>query len=427
MNTKSKKSNNKATSNPQKNLFEKIYVSALEGILIANADGTIFVVNPALEKMFGYAKGELPGKKVETLIPSRLGKQHTQHRQAYQKKPVKRSMGKGLNLVGKRANGSEFPVEISLNYIKGPEGITVFAHIMDISMRKRIEEELQDLNKELESKVEERTKDLENAILEMQKSNKDLESEVSKRMKAEAKTNEALQKERELGELKSRFVTMASHEFRTPLSTILSSNSLLAKYIGSAQLDKQEKHIDRIKGAVKNMIEILNDFLSLDKLEEGWVEARPERLDLEELLTELIEETRLNLEPDQVIERKKQGKDSTLVSDRSMLRHIIENLLSNAIKYSPQTKGIYLNVAYKASKVIISITDEGMGIPEADQKHLFERFFRAKNAVNIKGTGLGLNIVKKYVELLGGKISFHSELGSGTTFEVEIPRKYKQQ
>lgn len=407
----------------QRTIFERIFNSTLEGILVADERGKIILVNPALEKMFGYKRGELLGKTVEKLIPAKHTKAHKEHRSEYQKKPSKRRMGQGMNLAAKHQDGSQFPVEISLNHIKEPEGVLVLAHVMNISKRKEMEIALQELNVKLEKKVEDRTMDLENAILELQKINQDLASEVEARLRAESQTREALENERELGELKSRFVTMASHEFRTPLSTILSSNSLVAKYTETGDIEKQEKHIDRINGAVKNMIEILNDFLSLDKLEEGRMEARPERIKLEETLEEILSEMEPNLKTGQSTELSRSGKRSAIMVDRSMLKHIIVNLVSNAIKYSPDGATIHLTCKYEPKTVLISVCDEGMGIPEADQKHLFERFFRAKNAINIQGTGLGLNIVKKYVDLLGGKITYKSVLETGSTFTVKIPLK----
>lgn len=234
----------------------------------------------------------------------------------------------------------------------------------------------------------------------------------------------ALEKEKQLGDLKSRFVTMASHEFRTPLSTILSSVSLIDKYTSVEDLEKREKHVKRIKSAVGNMKDILEDFLSLGKMEEGKIQLNPERLTPAELRDELeavIQEMQRLTKPSQQITHTFTVTEDCNV-DRKMLRHIMTNLISNAIKFSPEGSSVDVSCENRKNELIFTIQDTGIGISEADQKHLFERFFRAENASNIQGTGLGLHIISRYLDLVDGHIELASKLNKGSTFIVHIPQ-----
>jgi signal transduction histidine kinase len=264
----------------------------------------------------------------------------------------------------------------------------------DITQRKLAEEEILQINADLENKVTERTLEL----------------------------TEALKREQELSEMKSRFVSLASHEFRTPLSAILSSISLVDHYKTTEQEEKRKKHIDRIKASVRNLTDILDDFLSLDKLEQGKTEVICQEISLPEFIKDIVEEM------EGMVRKKNQNihvnfnGPGEVYQDKKILRNILLNLLSNAVKYSPEGKDIYVEVSEKGDQAIFSVRDEGIGIPEEAQKELFGKFFRASNAYAIQGTGLGLNIVKKYVELLGGDISFVSKENEGSTFTVEIPK-----
>jgi signal transduction histidine kinase len=263
-------------------------------------------------------------------------------------------------------------------------------------------EAFRQLNDELEAKVEERTRQLEGTLNELKASRDEI--------------SQSLEKEKEVNDMKSRFVAMASHEFRTPLSTILSSASLLSKYTSGEDQPKRDKHVQRIKSAVNNLTGILNEFLSVGRMEDGGLAAHPRAFDVEELLVGVCAEMRDIAKPGQQITCTHQGA-STAWLDSELLRNVLINLLSNAIKFSPGERPIRVaSRMEETGKLEISVTDEGMGIPAGDQQHLFERFFRADNAMNIQGTGLGLHIVAKYMELMGGELRFASELGKGTRF-----------
>ena len=265
--------------------------------------------------------------------------------------------------------------------------------------KERIAEELKLLNEQLEQKVEDRTTMLRETLHQLEKSRDEL--------------TEALEKEKDLNDLKSRFVSMASHEFRTPLSTILSSVSLIDKYTSEEDQDKRQKHINRIKAQVKNLTSVLEEFLSLGKLEEGGVVEKKQEFNINEMLTELISEMSAMAKDGQTIELKCEGNELVYL-DKGLLRNILINLLSNAIKYSAENSQIEVYVEHTPDMVQIIIKDSGIGISEEDLKHMTDRFFRGTNAINIQGTGLGLHIVKKYLEVMNGNINFASKLKKGT-------------
>ena len=244
---------------------------------------------------------------------------------------------------------------------------------------------------------------------------------VTHEKKAANKVKEALEQERQLNNLKSRFVSMASHEFRTPLSTILSSVSLIDRYKDPKFEEKRDKHIKRVKESVKNLNNILNDFLSLSKLEEGKILVHPETFNLFTFTQELVEEHQSMAKEGQELQFSCDCEKQEVMLDKHLLKNIFHNLISNAIKYAPENSPIWLRMKVKGGEVYIEVEDQGMGIPAEEQEHLFERFFRAHNVTNIQGTGLGLNIVKEYITLMGGEISFESEVEKGTTFRIKLP------
>lgn len=304
-----------------------------------------------------------------------------------------------LDFEAMEAGAADFIVKTDLNPDLLDRSIRyAIQQFSTIGKLRRKEDELQQLNMHLEQKVKERTSELATAHEELKS---------------------ILAKERELSELKSRFVSMASHEFKTPLTSILSSASLIERYTESDQQPKRKKHIVRIKSAVENLTNILNDFLSLEKIESGSIKSCNEAIDLKLTIREIIDEMTPILQANQVINFNFKGMSKVFI-DKHLLKNILINLLSNAIKYSPTKADIELRIKV-SDKIEIEVEDHGIGIPEEDKIHMFQRFFRAGNATNIQGTGLGLTIVKRYLDLMGGSIGFRSELDKGTTFEVVIP------
>ncbi|MEO6670329.1 MAG: PAS domain-containing sensor histidine kinase [Ferruginibacter sp.] len=400
--------------------FAALFQHASLGILVANQKGLIEMANDFMLSQFGYQnQAELVGHEVEVLIPSRYAKTHHHHRDHYATNPTPRSMGVGRDLYGIKKDGSEFPVEVSLSNYTIDGNMYIIAFVIDITKRKEIENsiilqkeqlaennlKIEELNQDLEQKVELRTHQLQETMHQLEASRDNL--------------SKALSKEKELGDLKSRFVSMASHEFRTPLSTILSSASLLAKYSQTAEQEKRDKHIDRIKSSVYNLTDILDEFLSIGKIEDGRIVARYTRFNVKEFIEKIFAEIKGIAKKHQQIKYAHSGEE-IFELDESLLRNIIFNLASNAIKFSGDDGLIEIASNVTGKTFTISVKDNGIGISEADQQHLFERFFRASNATNIQGTGLGLHIVEKYSELMDGKISFDSSLENGTRFTISF-------
>ena len=232
---------------------------------------------------------------------------------------------------------------------------------------------------------------------------------------------QSLIKAQELNLMKSRFITTASHEFRTPLTSVLSSISLMEQYIRMGEVEKVKRHIARVKLSVKDLTNILDDFLSLEKFESGKVEIKRKAFNLPEFCQDVMEDVSGLLKKEQHITYKNTG-DPEITEDRKILHHVLMNLLSNASKYSEEGSEIQLYTDADMNKVSIRVTDTGIGIPEEEQKDIFRRFFRAQNAETIQGAGLGLNIVKRYLELLNGTISFSSRENEGASFVVELPK-----
>lgn len=408
--------------------FREIFQSSVEGIIIVNEEGVIQLANPISEKIFGYEEGELVGAPIEILISMPIRSRHMDFRKSFNNNPSPRRMGAGRDLTGLRKNGTLLPIEISLSYMTVNGQFLVTAFIIDITERKKVEEKLKRSEEqliqyaaELEKKVMARTEDLNGLVIKLERANNDLEKQIIERKKAEEDAKIALERERELNELKSKFVSVASHEFRTPLSTILSSTSLIDQYKERGDLDKINKHILRIKSSVNHLTSILNDFLSLGKLEEGKLETNPERINLEQFMAEVTEEVSGALKDHQQIKLTFEGTKKDLESDPRILRNILFNLISNASKYSKEGDELILRVVYNPKEVAISVKDKGIGIPKAEHKFLFDRFFRASNSSNTEGTGLGLHIVRRYVELLNGTITFVSEENEGSIFTINLP------
>ena len=519
-----------------------LFYCASEGIIVTDDIGKIKHINPIAEKMFGYKKGELKSRNIEELVLDRFSTKHKQF-DKYNNHSAFLANGIGKDVYGMKKNGTKFPIEISLSSFSNGVGNFVIAFIIDITDRKKAEEELKQskqilqnildntseqifsidknfkilsfnktffefvksqfnrepvlgesvkdfipephisveanfnkalkgetfhvegkyffnknenwfystynpiyengeitgiaifsknitirknaeesakrqkeelekLNKELDSKVEQRTQVLEEAIVKLNHT--------------EEKLNTALKKEKELNDLKSRFISTASHEFRTPLTTILSSLSLAKTYGKRGEKEKQEMHLDRILTTVKNLSEIVNDLLSVSKLEEGKIIICTEKFNGIDFVNTIIKELRLVAKLGQVINYSYSG-ETEIYFDKKILRHLLYNLISNAIKFSAQEKCIEVDLKVDDLLLTLSVKDNGIGISKEDQEHLFERFFRAHNAENIQGTGLGLNIVGKYVELLNGNIECKSVLGNGTMFTIKLPKNHNNE
>lgn len=400
------------------NIFRILSAAISEGVVIVNQSQEIVSSNDAADRMFGYGPGELLGLDLNVLIPKDYHKSHSQYASEYLKKSDPRQMGHGRDLFALRKDGSTFPVEAALNPFIINKSRYVIALVTDISVRKKQEMEIVELNSQLEQRIEKRTEAL-------QKSVSKLKAEVARRERAEHKISESLRKERELGELKTKFLSLVSHEFKTPLSGILTSATLLAKYTESDQQDKREKHIKTIKSKVKYLNNILSDFLSIERLESGKATYKFETFPLSKVVNEVIYSANMLLKDGQRIIYPENIDDIMVTFDEKILELSLNNLINNAIKYSSEFSNVHVIVSETEAYLIIAIKDEGIGIPERDQKFIFNRYFRAENALLDQGTGIGLNIVKSHLESLGGKITFESVENQGSIFTIFIPKESK--
>lgn len=658
----------------QKEQLAAIFMYASEGMLIVDSSGSIIMVNPCAERMFGYATGQLLGEKIEKLIPQHLHAQHIHHRNQFLAAPHRRPMSINNELTARHNDGHEFPVGISLSHYRTQEGIFVIAFLLDLSEQKKQNEKLtmeqhlrrtyfelapvifvaldkvgrvtmindygsqllgypkeeiigknwfenfipyevknevtscfndllagdsnstnentilnsqgeerhihwrntllnttqqpmilcaglditdrkrqekiieedhnhiRRINEKLEAKVKLRTAELESLLLNLRQTNNQLQKEIEERKAAEQelvksqrlhaaiahhfpqgiigvlskemkyifadgqeldilgysvnghderqatkvvhpalspeiteslkkvfegetisynvelghgtynvsstpladlknKISEALvvikniteqkelersliktiEREQELNTMKSQLITMASHEFRTPLTTILSSVFLLERYSGIDLEREKRAHLNKIKRAIGTLNDLLSEFISLGKLDEGKVNVVYNEVDVKTFLAELVNDMEPLRKSNQPITYHYIGEEKEVVLDKKLLQGIAINLIGNAIKYSSDNSPITVTASVLEKSIILQVIDHGIGIPKEEQHHIFERFYRANNATNIEGSGLGLNIVKKYVHLLNGTIEFESEVNKGTTFTVTLP------
>ncbi|MCU0347752.1 MAG: PAS domain-containing sensor histidine kinase [Saprospiraceae bacterium] len=416
--------------------LEAILSTAIDAIFTINERGIVESMNPAAEKLFGYTADEVLGKNISMLMPMPHRHDHDRYIGRYIETNQPRIIGIGREVPGLRKDGTEIPLRLAVSETQ-VGGRRIFTGIIhDLTAMKqaqaeisKLNEDLEQQNERLEMKVAMRTEELSEAVNRLLSVNQQLIQEAEERRaaeealrKSEEELIKALVKEKQLNELKSRFVSMASHEFRTPLSTVLSSADLAEAYTGGAEhQEKRSKHLQRIKNAVGTLTGILNDFLSLSKLEEEKVHAQAVAFKLSDFCEEVADEIHGLLKPGQTLIQVHEHCDEEVFLDKKILKNIIYNLVSNASKYSDAGKPIHCRIKVLDGSLYLDVEDQGIGIPEEDQPHLFERFFRAHNVENIQGTGLGLNIVRRYLSLMGGHISFKSTPGKGTVFSINIP------
>lgn len=385
-------------------LLNAIIENAIDGIITIDDKGIIEHINPAAMELFGYSQEELVGKNVSTLMPQPDKARHDSYISNYNHTGKKHIIGVGREVYGQRKDGSVFPFRLGVSEVKFSDRKIFTGFIHDLSRQKDDEKKIKSYTEELEIKIKERTNELIRSINELET--------------AKEHVSALFEKEKQLNQLKTRFVSMASHEFRTPLSAIQLSASLIDKYTSKHDTANVEKHTGKIKNAINNLTTILNDFLSLEKLEAGKVEASTNWFDIISFAEEIAEEMQLISKQNQLIVYEHKGITAQVFLDHNLLKNCIINLISNAIKYSGENTMIQFNTAIQNNELTIDIKDNGIGIPEADLSNLFEPFFRAHNTGDIPGTGLGLNIVQRYVELMNGTVSCTSSQHVGTTFSL---------
>jgi PAS domain S-box-containing protein len=387
-------------------LLNAIIENAIDGIITIDEFGIIEHINPSALALFGYDREEITGKNVSMLMPQPDKAKHDQYIANYRSSGHAHIIGIGREVQGQRKDGSVFPFRLGVSEVKFSDRRIFTGFIHDLSRQKEDELKIKSYTEELESKIKERTQDLIKSINELET--------------AKEHVSALFEKEKELNQLKTRFVSMASHEFRTPLSSIQLSASLIDKYTSKNDAANVEKHTMKIKNAINNLTTILNDFLSLEKLEAGKVEPTANWFNVIAFAEEIVEEMQLISKQNQLIVYEHTGTSAQVFLDHNLLKNCIINLISNAIKYSGEDTMIQFNTILKQNELIVEVKDNGIGIPEADKVNLFEPFFRAHNTGDIPGTGLGLNIVKRYVGLMNGTVSCQTEQNKGTTFTLHF-------
>jgi len=388
-------------------LLHALVQNAIDGIITIDGVGTIESINPAACKLFMYTQEEVVGKNISMLMPSPDREQHDGYLNNYKVTHKPKIIGIGRELLGLRKDGRQFPMQLGVSEVAYSGRVIYAGFIHDLSQQKESNSKLKQYASHLEELVEERTLSLNNTIKALQL--------------AKEKVSSSLEKERELSKLKNRFLSMASHEFRTPLSTVQLSASLIDKYAEDCSNQNITRHISKIKSAVTNLTSILNDFLYVEQLEGGNIVTKPSSFDIVKLGEEIAEEMQLLAKPNQNIAYRHFGHQKMVYLDNHLLKNCIINLMTNAVKYSGENTVIEFHTEVNDDHYMVCVRDNGIGIPADEQKHLFEAFFRAHNTGSIPGTGLGLNIVARYVALMDGAIEFKSAVERGTIFTLTFP------
>jgi len=491
-------------------IFNILLDSVSEGVVVVDEYQNIVEVNKSAEKMFGYEENELSDQPLNVLIPQNYHAKHGEHFKGFVKKHEQRRMGHGRDIFGAKKDGSIFPIEASLNPFKIYGKNYIMALVIDITERKKLEQEKthlanifqESLNeiyvfdaktlkfvsvnygaqknigyslKQLQTMTpldikpnyiesqfrneialldKENIRKIEFETLHQRKSgstypvnvhlqrsklgDRDVfvaiilditeQKNYTKRLEktVEIRTEElkkALNTEKELNDLKTKFLSMVSHEFKTPLSGILTSAILLSKYTLSEQQKKRAKHIKTITEKVQYLNTILNDFLSVEKLEKGKVNYKFSTFKLSKVLNEVIYNANMLLKDGQQINYPENIDHLSMSQDEKILELALSNIIYNAIKYSSENTVIDVHISQNEDTTIFKVIDNGIGIPEKDQKNIFNRYFRAENALLMQGTGIGLNIVKDHLENLNGSITFESKEHIGSTFTIELPNQ----
>jgi len=401
-------------------ILQTAFDATLEGVILVDSKAKVLLANKAIKTCLGYTPEEVIGEDLHLFIPESFRTVHRKHVASYVKDASYLSFDNAREVMGLHKNGKQIPLELRLNLFEFKGQKFAKAHIFDISIRKEKEEKILLEKNNLQKKVKENTKELQKLVKQLRKTNDDLENEIQQKIKAKDKVRNALLAERELSHLKTKFLSLTSHEFRTPLSGILTSTNLLKKYIPKDDKNTT-RHITIIKTLVNHLSNILDDFTSLEKIETGAIHYKFTKFGFNKLMKGVIKETKTLLKTGQNINYTPCEVCPKIYQDKKIIKIIVSNVLYNAIKYSPEYSQINIKVE-DDDFVKITITDTGIGIPETEQKNIFKRFFRASNASHFQGTGIGLNIVKSNIEGLGGTIRFISKENVGSTFILRLPK-----
>lgn len=385
-------------------LLHALVHNAIDGIITIDDTGTIESINPAACKLFAYSEEEVIGHNISMLMPYSDAESHDDYLQHYKTSAQANIIGIGRELIGRTKEDCLFPFKLGVSEVKYAGRKMYAGFIHDLTQQKIDEERLKNYASHLEELVEQRTKTMNDTIKALEKSKE--------------KVSATLEKEKILSKLKNRFLSMASHEFRTPLSTVHLSASLIEKYAEPLENANIIKHTGKIINAVTNLTTVLNDFLYIEQLEIGKVQAKETFFDLVQLAGEITEEMQLLAKGAQQIHFTHYGNQTLINLDQNLLKNCIINLITNSIKYSADASCIEFTTEINTTHCIINVKDEGIGIPKEDQQHLFEPFFRANNTGNVPGTGLGLHILARYIALMKGKVTYCSSVDNGAVFTL---------
>ena len=365
--------------------FRELLEAAPDAIVEVDRDGRIALANAAAEAIFGYKRDELLGESVERLIPENERSRHSAHRASYWENPVTRPMGFGMVLRARRKDGSEFPVEISLNPVKSDNGFRVTAIIRDITAKQKAEEALRTANEQLEQQNR-----------ELDRANR----------------------------LKSEFLASMSHELRTPLHTIIGFTELLAEELEGPLNEKQKRFVNHVHEDSRHLLDLINDILDLSKVESGQLELHREAFDARAVVADALNGIQLTADARGVALENRIARETVVKADRTRFREILNNLLSNAVKFTPEGGTVWVEIVPDGGGMIaFCIGDTGIGIAPEDQAAVFDKFRQVASTTRgvREGTGLGLAIVKSFVELHGGTISVESAPGKGSRFTFTVP------
>jgi len=374
--------------------FRDLLEAAPDAIIEVDREGRIVLLNRATETLFGYSREELLGQSVEILVPENLRAMHARHREDYRQQPMTRPMGSGLELQGRRKDGSRFPAEISLSPVNSENGFRVTAIIRDITERRRAEEQLRQVREQYTRELEARNREIERA-----------------------------------NRLKSEFLASMSHELRTPLHTIIGFSELLGEEIQGELNAKQKRFVQHIHTDSLHLLDLINDILDLSKVESGRIDLRPEAFDARPLIEEAVSSIRPLAESSGLAIRVRIASMPAIEADRVRVKQILMNLLSNAVKFTPAGGRIDVEADMEDGMARISVADTGIGIPADEHEAIFNVFHQAGATTKgvREGTGLGLAITKRLVEEHGGTIKVSSEVGKGSRFTFTIPMAQVQE
>lgn len=378
--------------------YKRLLEAAPDAILEIDCSGRIVLINSQVEKLFGYRREELLGKMVEILIPERFRERHPAHRSGYCAHPVIRPMGSGLDLWARRADGTEFAVDINLSPFSGESGLGVICVIRDVSDRKAVEEQVRMLN----LRLEQRSREL--ATTNTQLENRNLEVEKANRRK-------------------SNFLATMSHELRTPLNAIIGFSELLAEETVGPLNQKQRRFVSQVKESSRHLLALVDDILDLSKIEAGHLELKYESFSLDAAAAEVLATVRPLAVAKQIDLETEFPGEITMLADNLRLKQVLYNLLTNAIKFTPEKGSVHLITKAEQGFVKLSVIDTGIGIPREEHESIFEAFHQVSSTGvgSHEGTGLGLSITKLLIEQHRGRIWVESEPGKGSCFHVTLP------